>query len=181
MADRPRIAPTTDPGPEAAERLTKAFGDRRPLNIFATLARAPKMLDAVLHMGGYLLSGKGIPPREREIVVLRVGWRAGSVYEFGQHTVLGGQARLTEDEIVRLTEDGLGGWDEGDRLLVAMADDLHADDKVADATWAGLAERWNEMQLIELLVLAGFYRLVSGFLNSAGVELDPGTPGWPGQ
>ena len=182
MADRPpRIAPMTEPGPEAAARLAKAFGDRRPANIFATLARAPKMLDAVLHMGGFLLSGKGIPPREREIVVLRVGWRAGSVYEFGQHTVLGGQAGLTEEEIVRLTQDGLDGWDEADRHLVAMADDLHADDKVTDATWAGLAQRWDETQLIELLVLAGFYRLISGFLNSAGVELDPGTPGWPGQ
>ncbi len=181
MSERPRIPPLAEPGPEAAERLAKAFGDRRPLNIFATLAHAPKMLDAVLHMGGFLLSGKGIPAREREIVVLRVGWRAGSVYEFGQHTVLGTQAGLTEAEIERLTEEGLDGWDEGDRHLVAMADDLHADDKVADSTWAGLAERWNETQLVELLVLAGFYRLVSGFLNSAGVELDPGTPGWPGQ
>ena len=181
MAETPRIAPLTEPGEEAAARLAGAFGDRRPLNIFATLAHAPKMLDAVLHMGSYLLSGKGIPAREREIVVLRVGWRAGSVYEFGQHTVLGRQAGLTDEEVVRLTEDGLSGWDEGDRLLVAMADDLHADDQVAEATWVGLADRWDQTQLIELLVLAGFYRLVSGFLNSTGVQLDPGTPGWPGQ
>ncbi len=181
MADRPRIAPLTDPGPEAAATLATAFGDRPPLNIFATLAHAPKMLEAVLHMGGFLLSGKGFPPREREIVILRVGWRAGSVYEFGQHTVLGRQAGLTDEEIVRLTEDSLDGWDDADRLLVAMADDLHADDKVADRTWEGLAERWTQTQLVELLVLAGFYRLVSGFLNSAGVELDPGIPGWPGQ
>lgn len=181
MAETPRIAPLTEPGEEATARLRGAFGDRRPLNIFATLAHAPKMLDAVLHMGGYLLSGKGIPAREREIVVLRVGWRAGSVYEFGQHTVIGRAAGLSDEEIVRLTEDGLAGWDEGDRLLVAMADDLHGDDRVGEATWAGLAGRWDETQLIELLVLAGFYRLVSGFLSSVGVELDPGTPGWPGQ
>lgn len=181
MADGPRIAPLTEPSPEVAAQLARAFGDRRPLNIFTTLARAPKMLEAVLRLGGPLLSGKGIPPREREIVVLRVGWRAGSVYEFGQHTVLGRQAGLTDEEITRLTEDSLDGWDEGDRLLVAMADDLHADDRVGEAAWTGLAERWDEQHLIELLVLAGFYRLVSGFLNSVGVELDPGTPGWPGQ
>lgn len=180
MADGPRIPPVSDPSPQVAEQFAKAFGDRRPLNIFATLAHAPKMLESVLRMGGFLLSGKGMPEREREIVILRVGWRAGSVYEFGQHTVLGRQAGLTDEEITRLTEDSLDGWDEGDRLLVAMADDLHADDKVADSTWAGLAERWDETHLVELLVLAGFYRLVSGFLNSAGVELDPGTPGWPG-
>jgi alkylhydroperoxidase family enzyme len=137
------------------------------------------MLESVQRMGGFLLSGKGIPAREREIVVLRVGWRAGSVYEFGQHTVLGRAAGLTDEEIRRLTEDGLDEWSDDDRALVALADDLHADDKVADATWASLAGRWNETELVELLVLAGFYRLISGFLNSAGVELDPGTPGWP--
>jgi hypothetical protein len=101
------------------------------------------------------------------------------VYEFGQHTVIGLAAGLTEEEISRLTNDGLEGWSPDDRALVAMADDLHADDKVADPTWTVLAGRWNETELVELLVLAGFYRLISGFLNSAGVELDPGTPGWP--
>jgi alkylhydroperoxidase family enzyme len=179
MADSPRIPPISDPSPEVVAQLEQAFGDRRPLNIFATLAHAPKMLESVLRMGGFLLSGKGVPAREREIVILRVGWRAGSEYEFGQHTVLGRQAGLTDEEIARLAAEGTDGWDEGDRLLVALADELHADDVVSDATWAGLAARWDEQHLVELLVLAGFYRLVSGFLRSAGVELDPGTPGWP--
>jgi alkylhydroperoxidase family enzyme len=61
-----------------------------------------------------------------------------------------------------------------------MADDLSADDCVSDATWATLATRWSDAELVELLVVAGFYRLVSGFLNSAGVQLDDGVPGFPG-
>jgi alkylhydroperoxidase family enzyme len=180
MAERSRIAPLPELAPEAAATLARAFGDQEPQNVFLTLAKAPKMLESVQRMAGFLLSGKVIPPREREIVVLRVGWRAGSEYEFGQHTIIGRKAGLTDEEITRLTEDSLEGWDEGDRLLVALADDLHADDKVDDSTWAGLAERWSEPELIELLVLAGFYRLISGFLNSTGVQLEPGTPGWPG-
>ena len=39
--------------------------------------------------------------------------------------------------------------------------------------------RWSDAELVELLVVAGFYRLVSGFLNSAGVQLDDGVPGFP--
>jgi hypothetical protein len=35
--------------------------------------------------------------------------------------------------------------------------------------------------LVELVVVAGFYRLVSGFLNTMGVQLDAGVPGWPGE
>ena len=70
-------------------------------------------------------------------------------------------------------------WSDDDRALLALADELADDDCVSDATWARLAERWDDAELVELLVLAGFYRMVSGFLNSAGVQLDDGVPGFP--
>ena len=87
---------------------------------------------------------------------------------------------LTEQEIWALTQPvDAHTWSEGDRALIAMADDLAADDCVSDATWHALQVRWENDALIEMLVLAGTYRLVSGFLNSTGVQLDPGVPGWP--
>ena len=63
--------------------------------------------------------------------------------------------------------------------LIALADDLHAADCVSNGTWLALSDRWSEAELVELLIVAGFYRLVSGFLNSAGVQLDDGVPGFP--
>jgi hypothetical protein len=60
-----------------------------------------------------------------------------------------------------------------------MVDELCSDDFVGDETWQALSSRWSEEQLLELLVLAGYYRLVSGLLNSAGVALEVRTPGWP--
>lgn len=71
-------------------------------------------------------------------------------------------------------------WSPSDAALIALADDLADDDCVSDATWGQLANDWTEAQIIELLITAGFYRLVSGFLNSTGVPLDEGVPGWPG-
>jgi hypothetical protein len=50
---------------------------------------------------------------------------------------------------------------------------------VSEATWKKLAADWKEDELIELVMVAGTYRLVSGFLNTMGVELDQDTPGWP--
>ena len=70
-------------------------------------------------------------------------------------------------------------WRADDAALIAMADDLCTDDCVSDRTWQQLAGRWDDAQLIELVMVAGFYRMVSGFLNSTGVQLDPDTPGWP--
>ena len=154
--------------------------DGRPLNIFGVLGHHPKLLKRFNLLGGFLLNKGLIPERERELVILRIGWNAQAVYEFGQHTVIGKRCGLTDDQIAALTKDPADHeWSADDRALVALADDLAADDCVSDATWAALSSRWSEAELIELLVVAGFYRLVSGFLNSAGVQLDAGVPGFP--
>jgi 4-carboxymuconolactone decarboxylase len=162
--------------------LPAADDDARQLNIFRTLTRNRPLYKAFLALGGHLLGGGGLPEREREIVILRVGRRAGSEYEFGQHTRIGLAAGLTEEEISRLADTAAGGgdgWSDDDSALVAMVDDLCDDDVVSEDTWRRLAGRWNDNEILELLMLAGFYRLVSGVLNSVGVALEADTPGWP--
>jgi len=174
-----RIAPTAPDDPIAVKYGGVPGRDGPPLNIFRTLAHEPDLFRAFSRLGGYLLRDGRLPGREREIVILRVGWRCGSEYEFGQHTVIGRAAGLTDDEIGRLARDSVGDWSAEDAALVHLADELCASDVVADSTWRALATRWDAGQLLELLVLAGYYRLVSGLLSSAGVALEPTTPGWP--
>lgn len=178
----PRIEPITRFEGELAEIMSTALThDGRPLNIFGTLGRHPKLLKRFNLLGGFLLNKGQVPARERELVILRVGANARSEYEFGQHTVIGRASGLTDEEIVASTRDpDAHPWSDDDRALIALADDLHADDCVTNATWDRLATRWDDAQLVELLVVAGFYRLVSGFLNSTGVQLDEGVPGFPG-
>ncbi len=177
----PRLEPVEQIDGELAEILANALThDGRPLNIFGVLGCHPKLLKRFNLMGGFLLNKGVLPAREREIVILRVGWNARAEYEFGQHTLIGRECGLTDDEITALTsEPDAHDWSADDRALIALADDLASDDCVADETWSALAARWPDDALVELLVLAGFYRLVSGFLNSAGVQLDPGVPGFP--
>ncbi|HEY5335972.1 MAG TPA: carboxymuconolactone decarboxylase family protein [Mycobacteriales bacterium] len=165
MTSAPKIAPAGE-------------DDGRLLNIFRTLKNNPELYKAFLALGSYNLRDGRLPARDREIVILRVGWRCASEYEFGQHTRLGADAGLSAAEIARLAGGG-GSWSDEDAALVALADELCAHDVVSDQTWGRLAERWDEQQLLELLVLAGFYRLVCGLLNSVGVALEPTTAGWP--
>lgn len=178
---RPRIEPITEIDGELEEILAAALThDGKPLNIFGTLGHHPKLLKRFNLLGGFILNKGMIPARERELVILRVGANARAQYEFGQHTIIGLDAGLTQDEIDALIQEPTThGWSDGDRALIALADDLHEDDCVGDDTWAQLSNRWNDAELVELLVVAGFYRLVSGFLNSTGVQLDDGVPGFP--
>ncbi|HEX3900021.1 MAG TPA: carboxymuconolactone decarboxylase family protein [Mycobacteriales bacterium] len=170
MTDAP-TAPRIAPAP--------AVADPAPLNIFRTISRNHDLYKGFLALGSHLLRGDSLPAREREIVILRAGWRCASEYEFGQHTAIGRLVGLTDDEIASLADAGDFSWSDDDRALIAMVDDLCSDDAVRDSTWQALARRWSDEQLLELLVLAGFYRLVSGLLNSVGVALENKTPGWP--
>jgi alkylhydroperoxidase family enzyme len=103
------------------------------------------------------------------------------VYEFGQHTVIGRDAGLTDAEIASLaTTRATGPWSRDDQALIALADEICADDCVGEATFDALRRRWKDAEIVELVALAGFYRMVSGLLNTLGVEPEPGLPGWPG-
>src|SRR5581483_4590721 len=137
----PRITPLR-PDDETAQRMTIG-SDRnggRPLNIFLTLARNEGLYTAFGRLGSHLLFKGSLPARERELVILRIGFRAQSEYEFGQHTVIGRDAGLTDEEIERLARSDLEGWAGDDAALLAMCDELCADDVVGDATWQRLTE-----------------------------------------
>jgi len=190
MSNRPdhaRIPPLApDERDEQARELLGPAGELadsvggQAANIFATLVRHPGLYRKWLPFGGKLLAGK-IPPRERELLILRTGWRCESAYEWGQHVLIARVAGLTDDEIRRVKDgSGAAGWDAFDAALLRAADELHDDDCVGDATWAELAARYDEKQLIELLMLVGHYHMVAMTLNSLGVELEPGIPGLDG-
>ena len=180
---RPRIAPL----PESAwDEETRALlrtgpgGPDRVLNIFATLAHHPKLLKRWLVFGNHVLAKSTLPPRERELVILRVGWLCRAEYEWGQHAVIGRASGLSGPEIQRIADGpGAPGWSALDRLLLEAVDELHRDAMIGDTTWRALAERLSTQQLIDLLFAVGQYMLVSMALNTLGVQLEPGVAGFP--
>jgi 4-carboxymuconolactone decarboxylase len=181
----PRIAPLAREGrdPRTEELLA---GLRRPdgseLNIFATLAHHPRLLKRWSAFGGVLLYGGVLPPRERELLILRTAWHCDAHYEWGQHVGIGLAAGLTDDEVARVAAGPLApGWAEADAVLLQAADQLHADSRIGDATWAALAERFDEPQLIELCMVVGQYHLVAFTLNSLGVQGEGDLPALPGK
>ena len=180
--DKPRLTPVWPLSVELQEIMKGGINNPagRPLNIFATMAHNPRLLKRFMPFGGYFLNKGTVPAREREIVILRVGHNTGSVYEFGQHTVIGLREGLTEPEIAALVrEPDDHGWTRKERTLIDMADEICAHDCVGERTWSALRDDWDDAQLCELVFLAGEYRMVAGFLNTMGVQLDERTPGWP--
>jgi alkylhydroperoxidase family enzyme len=129
----------------------------------------------------YILSDRlSIPPRERELLILRVGYLCNSDYEWAQHAPLGLRVGLTADEVARIPKGPEApGWNPLDVLLLRAADELHRDKFISDATWRALDERYDDRQMMDVVFTVGQYTMVSMFLNSAGVQLEKGQTGIP--
>ena len=147
-------------------------------NVLATLARHPRLVKAWFPFATYAVAESGLPPRDRELVILRVGWLSRSAYEWGQHVAMARRIGVTDEEIVRV-RDGAGapGWSDFDALLLRATDELRAESALGDATWKALSERYDEQQILDLIFTVGQYGLLAMVLNSIGVELDAGTQG----
>ena len=130
--------------------------------------------------GNHILAKSTLPARERELLILRIGWLCRSGYEWGQHVVIGKASGLSDEEIARITAGPEAtGWSAADRALLRATDELHDDAFVSDATWAELAKSWSTQQLMDLVFTVGQYNLVSMALNSFGVQPEPGLPKLP--
>jgi alkylhydroperoxidase family enzyme len=174
----PRIQPVADDKltPDQREVLAPMIERGRVLNIFRTMVNAPKAAKAFLSWGNYVLSRRNdLAPREREIVIMRIGFLCKSGYEWTQHKAISLREGLTEDEIARIkTGADAPGWSAADAALLRAADELHRGHFISDATWSALRTHFTEKQCMDVVFTAGQYTQVSMILNTFGVQLDAG-------
>lgn len=174
-----RIPP---PGEITAEMRALAaappgFADEMPGN-YAILLHAPELLRLYRPLGTYFLSEGALGPRERELVILRVGWLCGAPYEWGEHVALGRMIGLTTEDIERVTHGAAApGWSVQDGAILRAVEELFAGAMISDATWEILASTLSAQQLVELPLLVSQYQGLAYFLNSMRVPLRPSNPG----
>jgi 4-carboxymuconolactone decarboxylase len=182
--DRPRIEPLA---PEDQDEEIKSLlgrislpGDPPASNIFATLARHRTLFRKWLSASSRLMSGS-LPARVRELAILRTAWRCDSPYEWGQHWLVGRHIGLSDEEVLRV-KDGpdADGWEAAEAAVLRAVDELHDDSFIGDATWGELGGAFDDVQLIELVMLVGGYHQVAFALNSLGVQREEGVPGFDG-
>jgi len=174
--DKPRIPPLPESEWNETARHTLRevkVGTGAVPNIFRTLANHPDLMKRWLVFGNHVLFKSTVPARERELVILRIGWLCEAEYEWAQHVRIGRQCGLTDEEIRRIKiGPTAAGWSEQDVLLLKATDELYKDACITDSTWAGLCRYYDTPQLMDLVFAIGQYNLVSMVLNTFGVQLD---------
>jgi 4-carboxymuconolactone decarboxylase len=182
----PRIAPLEAPYPEEIERmLAKWMGpirDRDPLRLFRTLSIHGELASRMGVLGAGLLGHPRVTPREREIVIQRITARCGAEYEWGVHAkVFGKNVELNEAQLAATAHGASDdpAWSERERLLIRLADEIHEAADLSDSLWSKLIEHWSNEELIELVVTAGWYRVISALVNTIRPELEPWAARFP--
>jgi alkylhydroperoxidase family enzyme len=154
--------------------------DVEPLLLFRTLAHNPRILSKI--RASNLLDRGSVDRRDREVVILRSCARCDSEYEWGIHVaVFARRFGLSEEEIAGTRLAGWNDplWSDRDRDLIRLVDELHDDATVSNALWERLAATRDPDQLVELIVLTGFYHTISFVTNGLQVALEPSAERFP--
>ena len=170
-----RIVPASPPYPASIQSaLDKIMPPGvEPIYLFRVLARDERLFSRFF--GGALLDKGQLSLREREIVILRVCANNRAEYEWGVHvSFFAERAGLSAEQVAAtLAADSTGAtWSARDQLLLRMCDELQQGTTLSDALWDELSAHWSDEARLELLMLVGFYRVVSTLTNTLQLPLE---------
>ncbi|RQH05901.1 carboxymuconolactone decarboxylase family protein [Bradyrhizobium sp. RP6] len=177
----PRIAPLAPPYPtEIQAQLDRIMRGAPPLVLFRVLAGHSRAWDK-FRAGGLLDPGP-LSLRQREIVIDRTCALTRCEYEWGVHVaIFAGPAKLTEDE-VRATVQGDAAspcWSPAEQALIAAVDALHHRATLSNEEFVALSAHYDEAQILEIMLLCGFYRTVSYLANGLRLPLEENAARFP--
>lgn len=178
----PRVQPLQPP---YADEVQAAFErvmppGMPPLKLFRSMAHNPRVLQRLI--AGGLLDRGSIELRQRELLILRVTALCGAEYEWGVHVAgFAGKAGFSPQQITDTCNSAIDPvlWSAAEQALLALADSLHEQAQVDDELWMRLQQHFSAEQLIECLLLVGFYHAVSFVVNGLRVEHETYAPRFP--
>lgn len=177
----PRISMLSVDDARTAAASVKMHEATAELNIFRILLKHPhlaKMINAPIM--NLIFRGK-LDDRLRELIIMRLGWSTGSVYEWTQHWPIALDCGVPEAELlaVRNWRDH-DTWSDLDRAILSATDEVVGNGAVSPGTWSVLADHLTtEEELLEVLATIGTWNMVSQLLRSLNVPLEDGKQPWP--
>lgn len=162
---------------EEADTAAKNRLDGKDLNVFRVMMNHPKLTRRWTVFSGHVLHKQTVPLRERELLILRIGWLNQNEYEWAQHAEIAKRSGIGEAEIERIKQGPGAGWNTHEAALLQAADELFENSVISDQTWATLSAKYSTQQMMDVVFTVGQYNLVCWALNSFGVPLDDFLPG----
>jgi alkylhydroperoxidase family enzyme len=146
-------------------------GDWSTLNFSRVIVQHPELYRVFLPFLDKLIRGSQLPPRDREILIIRCLALCNESYEAHHHVSIARNAAMTDADIAAAASGGAGLSPE-ERELAKATEELVRTHCISDETWNSLAQRYSAMQLMEIVFLVGCYALMAMATKSFGIELE---------
>jgi 4-carboxymuconolactone decarboxylase len=134
-----------------------------------TLRDHPALVEGVGAFHRYISSESSLPPRDRELLILRIAALSRAVSVWNTHVPIARGAGLTNTDVARAggVPDARG-WSDFDGALLRAADELHAQSFISDGTWNALARRYSRQQLMDAVFTVAHYSMWGMTMNTIG-------------
>ncbi|MBI2918562.1 MAG: carboxymuconolactone decarboxylase family protein [Chloroflexi bacterium] len=148
-------------------------GGAKVLNLYKVLAHDPAAMRAFMRLGNRLLTSTKLPPKLRELAILRVAQLTDSRYEWGQHVPIALEAGVQQEQV-----DSLVYWprskafDDVERAVLAYTGEMTERVRVADDTFAALRHHLDEPAVLDLTLCVGYWGMVARVLVALKVDLE---------
>lgn len=151
------------------------------LSVFRIALHQPGVAAGLNTMLHELLWNGVLDARLRELIIMRIGWSTGSVYEWTQHWRVARLLEVPERDLLAVrdwrTADHFG---DQERAVLAATDDTLQYGTITDESWAACREALgDDAVLVELVAAIGNWRMFSALLRSLDVPLEDGVEPWP--
>jgi alkylhydroperoxidase family enzyme len=172
--------PLLSPDEARAAGLAAGIPERvAQANIMRFGLRHPKVADVLASMIDVAVLNGALDARLREIAILRVGWRIGSVYEWSNHVGVARAAGLSDAEIVAIRTADASLLSDADLLAIRVVDEVLDTTSVSESTLAAARGQLGDGdELLELVAIPGFYRAIGTILMSFSVPLEDHLEPW---
>jgi alkylhydroperoxidase family enzyme len=157
--------------PEVREMLGRLPA---PANIFNMMAHAQTCLKPVMKLGGTLLGKLELDPRLRELCLLRAVRLEGGDYEWVQHVPIARDLGATEAQIAALEndDDEAACFDAREKAALRFTREVVVDVRASEATVAEARKHLSDRELVELILMAGFYIMLARLTETLGIETE---------
>jgi alkylhydroperoxidase family enzyme len=181
-ADVPRVDLLSLAEAANAARSAGISEQMAPLSVFRVLLRHPAVASELAStLTTLLFRGNKLDARLRELIIMRIGWRTGSVYEWTQHWRVARGLDIPEADLAA-TRDwrGAANLSAADRAVLQATDDTLDQGMISNAAWeACCLHLATEAERIELVVAIGNWTMFSQLLKSLRIPLEDGVEAWP--
>ena len=170
----------TEDALKAAETV-EVLPQMAELSVFRVLLHQPAVAKAVQDLLVALLFRGSLDARLRELLIMRLGWATGAVYEWTQHWRVARETFKCSDEELLALRDWRDSdrFDEADRAVLRATDETLESGCMSAETWDECRKHLSEDSCLELTASIGTWRLISQLAKSVEFPLEEGVASWP--